>query len=248
MVLYRHHIDQIQKEFFTCSRLFTNKKVIKFLDLCYCRLGQNSIFVTVTRKSKRNWANLVWCSTDTLYTRYKRKFSSTTAHWLIKEDFGFFRFLLFALCAWVLKTSQAKSARRGPPEGWAVRKSVLARGSFWYKMCQCKSTIFNSFHKSLPQTSYPCNLRPLLREVFYKMKSVQTANVQWQMSNGKCPKGESPNGKCLLVNKKVSLGLWMMSADMSVSLMPAALVLDVWDHHHEVGIMQRNILICHLYM
>ena len=98
MVLYRHHIDQIQKEFFTCSRLFTNKKAMKFLDLCYCRLGQNSIFVTVTRKSKRNWPNLVWCSTDTLYTRYKRKFSPTTAHWLIKEDFGLFRFLLFALC------------------------------------------------------------------------------------------------------------------------------------------------------
>ena len=101
MVLYRHHIDQIQKEFFTCSRLFTNKKAMKFLDLCYCRLGQNSIFVTVTRKSKRNWPNLVWCSTDTLYTRYKRKFSPTTAHWLIKEDFGFFRILLFALCATV---------------------------------------------------------------------------------------------------------------------------------------------------
>ena len=98
MVLYRHHIDQIQKEFFTYSHPCTNKMVVKFLDLCYCRWGPNSIFVTVTIKSKRNCRNLAWCSTDTLLTRYKRKFSLTATHVRLKEVFGFFRLLLFYLC------------------------------------------------------------------------------------------------------------------------------------------------------
>ena len=154
-------------------------------------------------------------------------------------------FLRFRRAGFTCWTSQAKSARRGPPEGWAVRKSILATGSFWYKMCQCKSTIFNSFHKSLPQRSYPCNLRPLSREVFYKMKSVQTANVQLQMSEWQMSIGKFPWQMCA---KQVSLRLRRVASKTSTSLVLASSAVEVRDQYHEVRLGHRVILVYNMSM